>query len=63
MKKLIVKEFIVTEKDLKPERSLGIGEKYSYFQDPETGKFYRPREGFEVTSEHDLSKLFIEVEA
>lgn len=60
MKKLIVKEFQITEEDSKPERQLKIGDKYSYFQDPETGKYYRPKEGFVITRKN-LIDHFIEV--
>ena len=59
MKKLVVEEFTVTGK----ARDLEIGEKYSYFKDPETGKYYRPIEGFTVTADEDgdLSDRFIEI--
>ena len=56
IKKLIVEEFTVDG----TEGSFEIGEKYSYFKDPETGKYYRPLEGFTITGE-DLSDRFIEV--
>ena len=62
MKKLVVKEFTVTEEDKSQERELQPGDKYSYFEDPETGKCYRPVEGFTVTGE-DLSDRFVEIEA
>jgi len=57
MKKLIVEEFTVNG----TERNLEIGEKYSYFKDPETGKYYRPTEGFIVESDSDLNDRFVEV--
>jgi len=60
MKKLVVEEFVVSEKDYKDGRMLKVGERYSYFQDPETGKFYRPIEGFIVTGD-DLTDRFVEV--
>ena len=61
IKKLIVREFIVDEGD--KDRQLEIGERYTYFQDPDTGKFYQPVEGFTVIAEDsgDLSDRFIEV--
>lgn len=60
VKKLVVEEFEVT-----PEQEVEVpqpGYKYSYFKDPETGKYYRPKATFEVTGEN-LEKLFEEVEA
>lgn len=57
IKKLIVIEDEVTES--KTEYSKG--EKYSYFQDPETGKYYRPKDTFIVSGEN-LDDLFVEVE-
>jgi len=57
MKKVIVKEFTVQPGDA--ER-LRIGEKYSCFVDPETGRYYRPVDGFEVHGD-DLSDRFIEI--
>lgn len=61
MDKLVVKEFDITEDITKT--SIGemykVGDKYSYFFDPSTGKYYRPKEGFEVTG--DLKDKFIEV--
>ncbi len=59
MKKLVAVEFVVDESS----RQLALGEKYSHFQDPETGKYYRPAPGFTVGSEADLSDRFIEVPA
>ena len=58
MKKLVAVEIELKE-DVTEEYKKG--EKYSYFQDPETKKWYRPADGFTVTSESDLSDRFIEV--
>jgi hypothetical protein len=55
IKKLVVKEFTVTEKS----EQLAVGERYSYFYDPETGKYYRPTEGFTVNGEN-LEDMFVE---
>ena len=55
--KLIVKEFAVDE----DSGDLEIGEKYSYFYDEQTGKYYRPKNSFFVTGK-DLEDLFIEVD-
>lgn len=60
IKKLVVEEFTITEKDHEPERLLPVGSKYAYFKDPETGKLYRPAKGFTVTGD-DLSDRFMEV--
>lgn len=57
--KLLVKEFVIPE-----DNSVKLpqpGFKYSYFFDPETGKYYRPKSTFEVTGD-DLLTLFEEVE-
>ncbi len=59
MKKLVAVEFVVDEKSVQ----MKPGEKYSYFQDPETGKYYRPAPGFAVEDDADLSDRFIEVPA
>jgi hypothetical protein len=59
MKKLIAKEFAVTEVDVSAQYK--AGEKYSHFMDPETGKFYRPVDGFTVTGK-DLSDRFVEID-
>jgi hypothetical protein len=59
MKKLVVVEFTVDEKS----QDLDLGDRYSYFQDPKTGKYYRPAAGFVVKSDKDLSDRFIEVPA
>uniref|UniRef100_A0A6H1Z9Y0 Uncharacterized protein n=1 Tax=viral metagenome TaxID=1070528 RepID=A0A6H1Z9Y0_9ZZZZ len=61
IKKLIVKQFKVTKKDFHdPTRRLQIGETYTYFQDPKTGKYYNPKKSFKVTGEN-LADLFTEV--
>jgi len=59
MKKLVVEEFTFDG----TQRELEIGEQYSYFKDPETGKYYRPIEGYTVTANEDgdLNDRFIEV--
>lgn len=57
IKKLIVKEFEATGKEPKAKQ----GFRFSYFHDPETGKWYRPKPTFEVTGEN-LEELFEEVE-
>ena len=62
IKKLIVREFEVDKYDRKKHRLPQIGEKYTHFQDPDTGKWYRPVDGFTVTGE-DLSDRFVEIEA
>jgi len=64
IKQLIAEDFTVTKKDLKnPDLDLKVGDKYSYFKDPETGKYYRPVEGFTVIAKSggDLSDRFVEV--
>jgi hypothetical protein len=60
-KKLIVKEFTVTQELIdKANRSLEVGDKYSYFYDEESKKYYRPKDTFIVAS-IDLEKYFEEV--
>lgn len=59
IKKLVVEERIVLESD--EPVSYEIGEIFSYFTDPETGKFYRPIGGYEVKGD-DLEKLFVEID-
>lgn len=57
--KLVVEEFVV-----KPGDEVEVaqpGYKYSYFKDPETGKYYRPKSTFNVTGKN-LEELFEEVE-
>lgn len=63
IKKLVAKEFEVTESDL--SNQLQVGEKYTYLVDPETGKYYRPIDGWEVaaTGDTDLADLFIEIKS
>jgi hypothetical protein len=63
MEKLIFKTFFVTKGEA--ENSSGMwteGEIYGFFQDPSTGKFYRPNDGF-ITTGANLDKLFTEIEA
>lgn len=57
--KLVVKEFEVGVNEVPEIARPGYG--YSFFQDPETGKWYRPRATFQVTGEN-LEELFIEIE-
>jgi len=62
MKKLIVVECTVTEEDFNsPERRLPVGDVYTFFQDPETQKRYRPIAGFTVLGD-DLTDMFVEVQ-
>ena len=58
MKELIVEEFVVREED---KSRVYIGQKYSYFKDPETGKYYRPPTKFHIKGDLD-EDCFIEVE-
>jgi hypothetical protein len=58
IKKLVAVEFTVDEDC----EELELGEKYSYFVDPVTGKYYRPIDGFEITGDN-LNDLFVEVES
>lgn len=55
--KLVVKSFVTSE-DM--DVHYRKGHKYSYFQDPETGKYYEPLDGYTVTGQ-DLTALFREV--
>jgi hypothetical protein len=57
LKRLVVKEFVTSEDMVVKYRN---GHKYSYFQDPETGKYYEPLDGYTVTGK-DLAGLFREV--
>lgn len=59
MKKLVAKEFEV-KAGVEPVAQ-PIGLKYTYLVDPETGKFYRPVNGWTVTGEN-LSEMFVEVD-
>ena len=63
VKKLVVEEFTTPEGG--KTVSYEGGYKYSYFKDPETGKYYRPTNGFQVTVSEggDLRDRFVEVEA
>ena len=56
IKELVVCEFECEKGDALPE----VGFKFSYFKDPETGKWYRPKDTFTVTGEN-LEDLFVEV--
>ena len=58
MKELIVEEFTVREEDV---IRVYVGQKYSYFKDPETGKYYRPSVKFHITGDLDAD-CFVEVE-
>lgn len=55
MKKLVAREFIVNG----TEKQLDVGDRYSYFEDPETGKYYRPISGFTIEGDEDLSLRFV----
>ena len=60
-----VKKLVVEEFEVAPEQKVEVaqpGYKYSFFKDPETGKYYRPKSTFTVTGEN-LEDLFEEVEA
>lgn len=61
LKKLIVVEITVEKKAV---NSYEPGHKYSVFQDPETGKYYRPVDGFTVIAKEgsDLSDRFVETD-
>ena len=64
MRCLVAREFTVQQEDVeKPERRLAVGEKYVYFEDTDTGKYYRPVEGFrvEAVGPVELSDRFVEV--
>lgn len=54
----MVREFRVVEDG--PQLDAGKG--FSYFQDPDTGKFYRPTEEFVIEGD-DLSDKFVEIAA
>ena len=56
--KLVVEEFEVNESN--PAAPADMGFKYSYFKDPLTGKYYRPKSTYEVTGD-DLEQLFEEL--
>lgn len=59
IKKLVVEEFEVS-----PGQEANVaqpGYRYSYFKDPETGKYYRPKKTYFVTGEN-LEFLFEEVQ-
>ena len=58
MKKLIAVKFKVKEED--KFGNWKTGDEYTYFTDPETGKFYMPNEGFSVSGEN-LQDRFSEV--
>lgn len=64
IKRLVAREFVVTEKDMEKENQLKVGDRYTYMYDVETGKYYRPIDGWEVfaTGDTDLADLFVEVE-
>ena len=55
MKRLVAKEY-VSEKD--GVFQVRKGHRYSYFVDLETGKYYEPVDGFEITSDADMSDRF-----
>jgi hypothetical protein len=57
IKKLVAVEFEVEKGE---QLEYEVGDKYVYLQDPDTGKCYTPKPGYEVTGE-DLAQLFDEV--
>ena len=59
-----IKKLVAVELTVEAEEQLvyEVGSKHVYLQDPETGKFYTPKPGYEVTGE-DLTALFDEVES
>ena len=59
IKKLVAKEFVVEEQETV---TFEEGFKYVYLVDPQTGKFYEPKPGYEVTGDK-LEQLFEEVAA
>ena len=61
IKKLVVEELEVKDGEQEASKNK-VGFKYSYFVDPETGKYYRPKSTYTVTGER-LEDLFEEVEA
>jgi len=62
VKKLIAREFVATkEAAVRLTNAVNEGEwRYSYFEDPETGKFYRANDGFTITGD-DIEDLFTEI--
>lgn len=58
IKKLVAKEFIIEEEE--KTVTFPIGFKYIYLVDPETGKVYDPKPGWEVTGDN-LEGLFQEI--
>lgn len=54
--KLVVEEFEATGK----EENVAKGYKYSFFRDPKTGKFYRPKKNYQVTGDN-LEEFFEEI--
>lgn len=62
MKKLIAVEEIVTQEtlDMLAENPWKLGDMYIVLMDPETGRFYEPKEGWTVEGE-DLLELFTDV--
>lgn len=62
IKTLVSKEFVANEEDVaRLSDVVKISQwKYSYFEDPETGKLYRPGADFTVKGE-DLEDMFVEV--
>lgn len=58
MRQLHVKEFEVKESDA----VIPVGGTYSYFQDPDTGKYYRPTEALMLSLDpEDFKEWFVEV--
>ncbi len=58
MRQLNVKEFKVKESS----EVLSVGATYSYFEDPDTGKYYRPTEALMLSLDtNDFKEWFVEV--
>lgn len=64
IKKLINKEFVGNMEDVNRAEKVVESEggwKYTYFEDPVTGKLYRPVKDFTIEGE-DLTIDFVEIE-
>ena len=60
MKKLIVVENVIEEEEVFTYK-FNPGYRWTYFQDPETGKVYEPKSTFVVEGDN-LEDLFVEVD-
>jgi len=49
MNKLVAVKFVVDKASAK--NGWKVGDEYTYFQDPDSKKYYMPKEGFTVTGE------------